>query len=107
MFYDSLGIEGTFSLAPGRQQSVTSTCSTTIEGRKISLRRFQGPCRWREGDVSYVTAEGQFPVPGSDLEMLFKVPVREVWLIWVEEHVGLAMSCPPGLSLPSSTGMGH
>lgn len=51
-----------------------------------------------------MTAEGQFPICRSDLEMLFKVAVREAWLILVGEHVGLEMNCPLGLSLPSSMG---
>lgn len=49
-----------------------------------------------------MTAEGQFPISQSDLEMLFLVTVRDVWLILVGEHVDLEMNCPPGLSLPPS-----
>lgn len=60
-----------------------------------------------KGNVSYVTAEGQLPILGSDLEILFKVPLRDAWLIVVGEHVGLKMNCPLGLSLPSSTSTGH
>lgn len=52
-----------------------------------------------------MTAEGQFPIPGSDLEMLFKVAVSSAWLILVGEHVGLEMNCPLGLILPSSMGV--
>lgn len=51
-----------------------------------------------------MTAEGQLPILGSDLEIMFKVPLKDVWLILVGGHVGLEMSCPVGLSLPSSEG---
>lgn len=47
-----------------------------------------------------MTAEGQLSIRGSDLEILFKVPSRDEWLILVGEHVGLEMNCPLGLSLP-------
>lgn len=99
MFYESFGIE-----SPRRMQpSVTSTCSMIFEGKKISLRRLKGPCRQKKGNVSCVTAEGQCPILGSDLGILFTVPLRDAWLVLVGEHVGLEMNCPPGLSLPSHT----
>lgn len=96
MFHESFVTE-----SPRRTQP--STCSTIFEGKTISLRRLKGPCRQKKGNVSCVTAEGQLPILGSDLGILFTVPLRDAWLVLVGEHVGLEMNCPPGLSLPSRT----
>lgn len=72
-------------LAPGSQQPTASSYSTHFEGKRFCSEDLRSLGGKKTENINYVTLEGQFPIPKSDLERQFKTPVRDVRVILAEE----------------------